>query len=195
MSDSIPFYDLNAESFFTTTVDVDTQSLYQHFLPYIPEHGHILDAGCGSGRDAKAFLEMDYQVTAFDGSKAMADMASQVTGLTVEHSLFKDFQSELKFDGIWACASLLHVPYPELSDTFSHLVSFLKAGGLFYCSFKLNDNNHVIMNGRYFTNLNYYGLVDILATTPLKISHHWKTSDLRPGRADELWLNALLTKV
>ena len=79
MSDSISFYDLNAESFFNTTVDVDTQSLHQHFLSHIPKHGDVLDAGCGSGRDVKTFLELDYQVTAFDGSKTMASMASKLT--------------------------------------------------------------------------------------------------------------------
>lgn len=195
MSDSIPFYDLNAESFFNTTVDVDTQSMYQNFLPHIQEHGHILDAGCGSGRDAKAFLELGYQVTAFDGSKAMVNMARNLTGLAVEHSLFKDFQSEQQFDGIWACASLLHVPYTELSDTFTHLASFLKMDGIFYCSFKLGENYQLIRNGRSFTDVNYSGLIDILSNTPLKISHHWQTSDLRPGRANEQWLNALLTRI
>lgn len=195
MSDSIPFYDLNAKSFFNSTVDVDTQSLYQHFLPNIKEHGHILDAGCGSGRDAKAFLELGYQVTAFDGSKTMAMMASKLTGLAVKHSLFKAFHSEQQFDGIWACASLLHVPYTELSDTFTHLASFLKMNGTFYCSFKLGENHQITRNGRVFTDLNYSGLVDILSTTPLKINQHWQTSDLRPDRTGEQWLNALLTRI
>ena len=65
----------NAE-LFITTVGVNAQALYDHFLPLIPNGGRILDAGCGSGRDAKAFKDRGYIITAFDACAPLAEMAS-----------------------------------------------------------------------------------------------------------------------
>ena len=193
MSQTIAFYEQNSDSFFDSTVAVDAQALYDQFLPLLPDKAHILDAGCGSGRDSLAFLKAGYQVTAFDGSLSMTERASALTGLPVMHSLFLDFNSERQFDGIWACASLLHIPLQDLPLTFSHLSSFLRTDGLFYCSFKLGDGEEK-RGGRHFTNLDEQGLEQILNTTDLNIARTWTTQDLRPGRENEHWLNAILKK-
>ena len=194
MPKTIVFYEQNSESFFDSTVTVDAQALYDQFLPMLPDKAHILDAGCGSGRDSLAFLKAGYQVTAFDGSESMAERASGLTGLDVKHSLFIDFTSDHTFDGIWACASLLHVPLQELALTLSHLSSFLKGDGLFYCSFKLGTGE-AKRGGRHFTNLDEQGLKEVLESTDLTIARTWVTQDLRPGRENEHWLNAILKKV
>ena len=73
---NVRYYDRNTDGFIERTVGVDMSSLYAPFLEYVPKGGAILDAGCGSGRDAKAFLDLGYTVTAFDASKTMADLAS-----------------------------------------------------------------------------------------------------------------------
>ncbi len=107
---------------------------------------------------------------------------------------FLEFSTKLDSqDGIWACASLLHVPKSELRDTVAHLANFLKTGGTFYCSFKYGDNE-VERNGRRFTNLNERLLESLIESLPLEIKETWVTQDLRPGRESEKWLNALLTK-
>lgn len=121
MPNTIAFYEQNSDSFYDSTVSVDAQALYDQFLPLLPDQAHILNAGCGSGRDSLAFLKVDYRVSAFDGSESMAACASGLTGLDVKHSLFLDFNTDETFNAIWACASLLHVPLQELSATFSHL--------------------------------------------------------------------------
>ena len=193
MPQTIAFYEQNSDSFFDSTVTVDAQALYDQFLPLLPDEAHILDAGCGSGRDSLAFLKAGYQVTAFDGSQSMAERASALTGLPVKHSLFLDFTSERQFDGIWACASLLHVPLQDLPLTFSHLSSLLKIDGLFYCSFKLGDGEET-RGGRHFTHLDELSLEQVLKTTDLKMARTWITRDLRPGRENEHWLNAILKK-
>ena len=193
MPQTIAFYEKNSDSFFDSTVTVDAQALYDQFLPSLADDAHILDAGCGSGRDSLAFLKVGYEVTAFDGSQSMAERASNLTGLSVKHLLFLDFTSERQFDGIWACASLLHVSLQDLPLTFSHLSSYLKAEGLFYCSFKLGDGEEK-RGGRHFTNLDEQGLEQVLETTDLNIARTWITQDLRPGRENEHWLNAILKK-
>lgn len=192
MPQTIAFYEQNSDSFFDSTVTVDAQALYDQFLPLLAEQANVLDAGCGSGRDSLAFLKAGYRISAFDGSQSMAERASGLTGLDVKHSLFLDFKSYETFDAIWACASLLHVPLQELSSTFSHLSSFLKVDGLFYCSFKLGEGEEK-RGGRHFTNLNEKGLEVVLDRTDLTIARAWITQDLRPGR-NEYWLNAILKK-
>ncbi len=98
------------------------------------------------------------------------------------------------FNAIWACASLLHLPYAELTDTFRHLARFLITGGLFYCSFKYGDDE-VERGGRHFTNLNEKRLQDVISGTGLQIDTTWQTEDRRPERAGEFWLNGLLVKI
>ena len=91
------------------------------FLIHVPAGGDILDAGCGSGRDALAFHRAGYRVTAFDASPEMCRMARQYTDLPVIQMTFQEMTWRSAFDGIWACASLLHVPQVELPDVLGTL--------------------------------------------------------------------------
>ena len=93
MVETIAFYERYADSFYDSTVTIDTQALYGEFLSLLPHNAFNLDAGCGSGRDSLAFMNKGYQVSAFDGSKRMTKRASSLTGLPVKHSLFLDFTS------------------------------------------------------------------------------------------------------
>ncbi|MGO0308749.1 class I SAM-dependent methyltransferase [Endozoicomonas acroporae] len=185
------FYQKNAMQFYNSTVGVDAQELYKFFLPLIPDGGHILDAGCGSGRDARAFIDRGYKVTAFDASGTLAAMASKLTGLAVETCLFDEFQTERQFDGVWACASLLHVPYVELAATINHLAGFLVSNGCLYCSFKYGQGE-VLRDGRLFTYMDEALLQDLLKPTDLWVLTSWTTHDLRPEKAIEQWLNVIL---
>src|SRR5690606_40278168 len=102
------------------------QSLYAPFLAALPVNAHILDAGCGSGRDALAFQQLGYQISAFDASEPLAAHASQLLGVMVPVKRFADMDEIERYDGIWACASLLHVPENQLPDAFSRLWQALK---------------------------------------------------------------------
>ena len=191
--DNRQFYNDNAKSFYDSTIDVDMRTLYEQFLPLVPVGGHILDAGCGTGRDSKFFLDNGFQVTAIDASEQLARLATDLIGQRVDVCLFQNFKTNYKFDAIWACDSLLHVPLNELSIAFQKLSEPLNTNGLFYCSFKLGDDE-ITRNGRRFTNLNNSLLSNILDELPLKIESTWITGDLREGREQEQWLNALLRK-
>jgi SAM-dependent methyltransferase len=76
----IDYYEKNADEYRRSTVELDMSRIYQRVLHELNPGAHILDAGCGSGRDTKAFLQRGYVVTAFDGSPQMADFASKYTG-------------------------------------------------------------------------------------------------------------------
>lgn len=188
---SIRYYDQHAEAFIAGTLAVQMQSLYDKFLPHLVVGSHILDAGCGSGRDSRYFLQQGFVVSALDASWPLVRHARRLTGLPVLHCRFDEFVAEQPLDAIWACASLLHVPLAQLPSVMAHLARQLRAGGLFYCSFKYGVGE-VRRDGRHFTQLDEAGLARLLAGLPLQLIERWQTADLRPGRQDERWLNVLL---
>jgi len=187
------YYAVNAASFYESTVNIDMTALYDEFLPLVKGNGLILDAGCGAGRDSQFFIEQGYTVQAFDASKELASLASKLIKQPVQQALFQTFKSQNKFDGIWACASLLHVPMSELSEVLERLISLLTTQGVFYCSFKLG-NEEMIRNGRRFTNLDENSFEKYIVGLPAYIVKQWRTGDLREGRESEQWLNVILQK-
>ncbi len=186
------YYGSNAKAFVESTLGVDMQSLHQRFLPLLPDRAHILDAGCGSGRDAKSFIERGYQVTAFDASAEIAALATKEIGQPVRVKRLQDIQYQNQFDGIWACASLLHVPAKELPDVFRRLARALKPNGVIYCSFKYGQGEYE-KQGRRFTDMDEAGLRVLLdEIEALAIKDLWATADRRQGREHERWLNGIL---
>ncbi len=115
---TIEYYEKNADSFVAGTLSVDFTEIQDRFLSFLPADGFILDFGCGSGRDTKYFLEKGFYVDAVDGSEALCKIASENTGITVKHMLFQELGALEKYDGIWACASILHLPKESLKDVF-----------------------------------------------------------------------------
>lgn len=190
---TINYYQHNADSFFTSTVAVDMSSLYAPFVEALTPPELILDAGCGSGRDAKAFAEMGYRVEAFDASSEMVARAARYSGLPVRQRSFADISETARYDGIWCCASLLHVPGDELPGVMQRLATALKPGGVWYVSFKYGTGERE-KEGRRFTDLDEAGLTALAAAlADIDITRIWQTLDKRPDRS-ETWLNALLLK-
>jgi SAM-dependent methyltransferase len=190
---TIAFYDKYSQGFFESTVNADVCELYQAFVAQLPAKARVLDAGCGSGRDSKAFIQLGFNVAAIDASAELAKAASDYIGQHVTVCTFDDIDPSLEFDGIWACASLLHVEASALPNTFAILVKTLVDGGVFYCSFKYGDQERTY-NGRFFTDADESRLQQWIQQTDLMIKHTWVTADVRPGRENEKWLNAILIK-
>lgn len=115
MSQTSQYYNDHATTFFEATVGVDMGPLHARFLQNIPAGGRILDAGCGSGRDARAFKDLGFEVEAFDASPELAKLASTHLGHTVRVRTFSDVSEVHAYDGIWACASLLHLRHARES--------------------------------------------------------------------------------
>ena len=191
---NIDYYQQNAGTFFADTVEVDMTPLYCRFLPLLPERAHILDAGCGSGRDARAFAKLGHHVTAFDACSPLVAMAEAHLGQRVHCLRFQDISWQDEFDGIWACASLLHVPAVGLPDVMRRLRKALHRGGILYTSFKYGggEREH---HGRRFTDLDEAGLAALLRRVPgLELMESWISGDLRPARESDRWLNTLLRR-
>lgn len=193
MSDTFTYYDSHASGFFSETVAVDMSELRGRFLASVPEGGLILDAGCGSGRDSKAFLELGFRVRAFDASAELVRMAAVHTGQAVQHRRFEDVDERDCYDGVWACASLLHVPEPDIPSALGRLWAALKPDGVFYASFKLGEGER-IHAGRHFTDATEARMRAWLDSLPdVADVECWTTPDRRPGR-DETWLNVLVRR-
>lgn len=192
--DTTSWYDDNAEGFAERTRDLDVGRLYERFMEHVTPNGTILDAGCGSGRDSKAFLERGFDVTAIDASSSMAALAARHIGRPVAQMRFQDIAWEDEFDGIWTCASLLHVPKNELPPVFSKLARALKPGGVLYASFKLGRRERKdAVTGRHFTDLTEDELRELAESPALRVLTLWVNDDDRP-EYNTKWLNMLVQK-
>ena len=191
---TIAYYNISAERFADGTIDVDFEDVQKRFISYIPAGGYILDFGCGSGRDTKFFLSEGYKVDAVDGSARICQIAARNTGIPIQYMLFSELYECEKYDGIWACASILHLPKLELKDVFRKMITATKSGGYIYTSFKYGDFEGY-RNERYFTDFTERSFREYISTfTDVVILEEWVSSDARPGRSDEKWLNLILQK-
>ena len=189
---TLNYYNRNAQRFTGDTLEVEFSNIQDSFLTLLPPGSLILDFGCGSGRDSRYFLQKGYQVEACDGSEEMVKAASLNAGIPVKKMLFSELDEIDRYDGIFACASILHVPSKELPDIIARMKKAVKTGGILYISFKYGTFEG-IRNGRYFTDLTEESLLEILDEVGgLEIIRTGITGDARPGREDEKWLNVLL---
>jgi len=194
MGDTLKYYNSNAHNFVSDTIGVSFTELQDIFLGYIPPGGKILDLGCGSGRDTKYFLSKGYDVDATDGSKELCKIASAYAGIPVKRMLFEELNAVEMYDGIWACASILHVEKNQLPDILKKMAIATRNGGVVYTSFKYGDFEGV-RNGRFFTYLTEESFKELLKNIPeLIIEKLWISADVRIERGKEQWLNIILRK-
>ena len=194
MSKTLDYYNENAEAFCENTVNADMSSQYNMFEKYMFDGARVLDFGCGSGRDTKYFIEQGYHVEAIDGSEELCKRASELAGIEVKNIYFQDIEYSNEFDGVWACASLLHVPAGELKSVFIKIAKALRDNGILYASFKYGDFEGE-RNGRMFTDMNEDSIEALINDIPeLEIKESYISGDVREGRGDEQWLNMILIK-
>ena len=189
-SSTVGYYNDRAEQFFSSTLRVDMSPIYERFLNGLAPSASILDAGCGSGRDARAFAELGFTVSAFDASDELAKRASEHCGFAVDVRRFEDVDEVAQYDAIWCCASLLHVPLSDMHGVLSKLWAALKAGGRMYVSYKhgSGERSH---DGRRFTDADEPTVRAWLGAMPeFQRIELWQTQDQRPDR-NESWTNAL----
>lgn len=191
---TINYYDTNAKEFVEGTLNVDFKTTQDKFINKLPAKGYILDFGCGSGRDTKYFLAKDFNVDAIDGSIELCKIASEYTNIKVNHMYFNELSIVNKYDGIWACSSILHLSLDDLVDVFKRMSKALKDEGIIYTSFKYGDFSGE-RNGRFFTDMTEDSFAKLIANVEnLKVEEQWITADVRPQRGNEKWLNLILRK-
>ena len=198
---TLHYYDDNAVEFAIQTVSIDMHDLYELFLNQLPQRStqSVLDVGCGSGRDANYFAEQGYDVTAIDASVELIQWAQQHHMLSRISWVHLDFSSinkqvwENKFTGIWACASLLHVPFVELPFIINSLLDTLTDDGVMYVSFKYGKGERVDEE-RFFCDMDELRWKTIVAKIPQVIECDiWLSADKRVD-CKNAWLNVMIKR-
>ena len=193
MNETVEYYNRNAKDFVASTADADMSECRGRFLAYVPEGGCVLDAGCGSGRDTAAFMKQGYEVDAFDASPEICRLASEAIGKEVECRRFEDLQGSDMYDGIWACASLLHVKAADLPEVIERLYRLLRRGGIIYASFKEGSAERV-KEGRYFHDMTADECRRLFESVGFEVKELFTSEDVREGRTGERWVNVIAKK-
>lgn len=194
VNDTINYYEKNADLYFESTLKVDMSELYALFLPHLKQVDHILDLGCGSGRDSRCFMDLGFGVTPLEPGMKLANLAETYLKCKVDRFRVQELPYQGKFEAVWACATLLHLPFSEMGLALKKLHQALKPGGIIFISLKKGDFEGE-RNGRFFCD---YTLAKFEETkfreVGFELLSHSESADKRPGRAAEKWLNLLLKK-
>jgi len=189
------YYQDNAKHYYAETVALHSVSrVRKSFLSYLDKNSHILDLGCGSGRDSLYFKQHGYIVTALDASEEIAKLASTLISQQVVVGSFQSMDYVDSFDAVWACASLLHCPKQEIHNVFESIIRALKQKGIWYMSFKYGLDENIDSMGRFFNNYTSSGLENLVKQYDMiTILDSWvESSDLR-GRQQK-WVNMIVQK-
>ncbi|MGB4657659.1 MAG: class I SAM-dependent methyltransferase [Mobilitalea sp.] len=192
--DSIEYYSKNAGEYFEHTVDIDMRENWERFTRILPEGGSILDLGCGSGRDSEYFISCGFDVTAMDASEEMCDLASIHIGQDVLNLSFAEMDFDKVFDGIWANASLLHVPENEIEDILTKTINSLKINGILYMSYRYGDFEGE-RDGRYYKDYRTKSLKELLGRFEnIELIDIGKSQDTRTDH-DISWIYVLVRRI
>lgn len=172
---TLGYYDENAESFWEGTKDHDVAQNYAAFLAPFPDGKmlDILDFGCGPGRDVKYFQSLGHQPVGLDGSAEFCRMARQYTGCQILHQRFLSLALQPQaFDGIFANASLFHVPGRELPKVLKELHSALRPAGILFSS-DPRGNDEGWQGQRYGHYMQLDASECYLAQAGFEVIHHY----------------------
>ncbi|MGR6467017.1 class I SAM-dependent methyltransferase [Rhizobium sp. PAMB 3182] len=122
------------------------------FIARLPKGARVLELGCGAGHDSAHMLSLGIEVRPTDGTAEMAAEAERRLGVPVRVQPFATLSDSAAFDAVWANACLLHVPRTELPEIIGRIARALKAGGLFYASYKTAADETIDRFGRYYNN-------------------------------------------
>jgi SAM-dependent methyltransferase len=189
----IAFYEAHARNYAATTFEIDLRSIQEKFLARVHPGGLILDVGSGSGRDTLAFLQRGFRVEAIEPSQALAELSYKVTGIKPRSLRVQDLTEVARFDGVWACASLVHVPPNELADALSRLVRSAVGSAPIYLSFKYGHGVRIAADGRPYTDLTETELADLLEDfCQVRLAEQWLSQGPETTSVRELWINVIL---
>ena len=191
---TLSYYEGSAVEYAERTLGADLASIYDQFLELVPRGARILDAGCGAGRDLKAFLSKGYKPFGIDASQALADMAHKYSRAPTQVRRIEDIEFDREFDGVWACASLLHLPKNMMPCALSKLNRALVDGGIIYISVQVGDEEGLGADGRFFARYQDWELAELLEKSNFRVLSSWLSADTLSGRDELTWENVLARK-
>lgn len=195
MNNTIEYYNKNAKEYFKNTINGNMELSYNKFIKHIPNGGYILDFGCGSGRDSKYFLEHGYKIKAIDGSKKLCKIAEEYIKQKVEQMYFMDLKDINLYDGIWCCASLLHISKEELINVLDKIIIALKNNGVIYISVKEGIGEEIIQERyfKYYTKKEFINIIKLFKN--LEILEIYDTKSTTNINEEKNWNNYIIKKL
>ena len=194
---TIGHYDRAAEDFCDGTRDHDVTQNYRALLDAIEGEPpfSILDLGCGPGRDLRHFRALGHEAMGLDGSKEFVAMARSSSGCEVLHQDFLAMTlPESRFDGVFANASLFHVPSQELPRVLRELSATLKPRGVLFCSNPRGNNEEGLLGDRFGCYLDLDTWRDyVTAAGFLEVPHYYRPPGL--PRHNQPWLATVWCKL
>lgn len=195
LEDAVAYYEARAERFMEQTADIDLGHAFARFLPLLPPGGAVLDAGCGPGRDLARLAALGYRAEGFDPSGRMAALARAAAGVPVRVLDFASMDYPPRFHGVFANASLLHVPPAGADLALANMAAALVPGGALFLGLK-HGTGHWLRDGLYFRAMDEAALEKLFARHPaLRPLDVWTVPDSRPGRGAERWLYCTARKI
>lgn len=160
------WYDQNAEAYAAQTAELLPIEALERFASEVTDPARalaavrVLDAGCGSGRDAAWLQSRGFVVDAIDASAALCERARQRFGVDARPLSMLDLDAVGAYDGVWASASLVHMVRDDAVRALYNLARSVRPGGVLYLSVKEGDGEGLDRLGRFFR---YWHLDDVLA--------------------------------
>jgi len=187
------FYAAHAQEYCRKTAEPRRNESCGPFVAMLSHGAKILDAGCGSGRDSLALARRGFRVTAIDASPEMAREARS-RGVDARVMAFQELEFVSEFDGIWACASLLHVPRAEMPGVLGGFHRALRPQGALYVSLKEGMGERVAEDGRFFSYFTLAEFGEMLEHANFRVVKAWQSFDREFSGAERSWVNFLATR-
>lgn len=192
---TIEYFNEKAQKCFDDAFTITERTNQDHFLSYLRPNAHILDFGCGSGRDSAYFAEKGFEVTSTDGSIEMCRLASEYLHKEVRCLEFNELDEENAYDAIYASASIMHLEYEKLTEVFPKMAKALKKDGILYVSFKYGENDGYL-GKRYYTYMNGNRFAEMMSRFEnLNVIEQGIFGNEHPGQPDFRWLYAYIRKI
>jgi SAM-dependent methyltransferase len=191
---TLDYYETHAREYFERTVCADLSGVYDVFLKHVRPGGRILDAGCGSGRDLKAFRSRGFDPVGIDGSGALVALARKFSGARCFKIRLEDVEFDGEFDAVWSCASLLHLRKTKMVPVLRRLRRSLVEDGVLFVSLQVGEGENVSPDGRFFAYYDPDELSRMLETSGFAIEEQWTSEDTLPSRRAIRWLNVIARK-
>lgn len=187
------YYLDNATDYAYRTIDADMSLLRNQFMARLPAGGRILDAGCGAGRDLKIFNNSGYQACGIDASATLVEIAKQYSGANCTVGRIEEVADISRFDGIWACASLLHLPKADIESVLRRFQKALLPGGTLFASVQEGLGEQSAPDGRFFAHYQLDEFVKVVEAADFSVDKAWLTEDTLCRSNANSWINILAT--
>ncbi|WP_338244218.1 class I SAM-dependent methyltransferase [Aurantiacibacter hainanensis] len=179
---TLDFYNREAPSYTMSFAQGPSRHL-DPFLDRLEPRAHILELGCGGGRDAERMLERGFSVDMTDGSSGMAKKAHERTGQEVRLLRFEELAAVEAYDAVWAHASLHHQPLAGLGEVLARIHRATRPGGKFFANYKLGDGDDRDRFGRLYNFSPRQHLLDLYGEAGWHVD---KVEDYRAGGLDKV---------